>query len=287
MSAALQHELAGAAPHLAGDSNPVDLGADAPPATIGRAIRALAASGEADALVVTLVATRTNDLPAALAALTEAADEQPNLPMIAVVVGADAPLKLGRGNLPVHELPEDAVRSLGHTCRYARWRREPAGSKPALFGIDRHAAHRIVAAALAEGTGWQPVAVARALMACYGIPLLDTQLATNAEQAQTVARDLGFPVVMKTTRPGLVHKTEAGGVRLGLTGESAVRAAHRSIAGALDEAEPEVALQPMVQTGVELVVGVVHDALLGSLVMVAWEAYTPRCSAIDHSDRCH
>jgi acyl-CoA synthetase (NDP forming) len=105
-------------------------------------------------------------------------------------------------------------------------------------------------------------------MACYGIPLLDTQLATNAEQAQTVARDLGFPVVMTATRPGLVHKTEVGGVHLGLSDESAVRTAYWSIAGALDEAEPEVALQPMVQTGVELVVGVAHDALFGSLVMV-------------------
>ena len=267
LSAALQQELADAAPHLAGVSNPVDLGADAPPATIGRAIRALASSGEADALVVTLVATRTNDLPGALAALTEAADDQPHLPIVAVVVGADAPLKLGRGNLPVYELPEDAVRSLGHACRYARWRREPAGRKPALPGIDRTAAHRIVAAALAEGAGWQPIAVTRALMACYRIPLLDTQLATNVEQAEQVARDLGFPVVMKATRPGLVHKTEAGGVHLGLSDEAAVRAAYLSIAGSLDEAEPEVALQPMVQTGVELVVGVAHDALFGSLVM--------------------
>ena len=268
LSAALQQELADSAPHLAGVSNPVDLGADAPPATIGQTIRALASSGEADALVVTLVATRTNDLPGALAALTEAADDQPQLPIVAVVVGADSPLKLGRGNLPVYALPEDAVRSLGHACRYARWRREPAGSKPVLPGIDPNAAHRIVAAALAEGAGWQPIAVAHALMACYGMPLLDTQLAANAEQAQNVARDLGFPVVMKATRPGLVHKTEAGGVRLGLSDESAVREAYSSIAGSLDEAEPEVALQPMVQTGVELVVGVAHDPLFGSLVMV-------------------
>jgi acyl-CoA synthetase (NDP forming) len=65
-----------------------------------------------------------------------------------------------------------------------------------------------------------------------------------------------------------VHKTEAGGVRLGLSDEPAVHAAYSSIADSLDEAEPEVALQPMVQTGVELVVGVVHDALFGSLVMV-------------------
>ena len=105
-------------------------------------------------------------------------------------------------------------------------------------------------------------------MACYGIPLLDTRLATSVEQAEKVARELGFPIVMKATRPGLVHKTEAGGVHLGLSDESAVREAYLTIAGSLDEAEPEVALQPMVQTGVELVVGVAHDALFGSLVMV-------------------
>jgi acyl-CoA synthetase (NDP forming) len=268
LSAALQQELAGIAPHFAGVSNPVDLGADAPPAAIGKAIRALASSGEADALVVPLVATRTNDLPGALTALTEAADDQPHLPIVAVVVGADSPLKLGRGNLPVYQLPEDAVRSLKHACRYARWRREPAGSQPTLPGIDRHAAHRLVSAALTEGPGWQPVAVTHALMACYGVPLLDTRLARNGEQAESVARDLGFPVAMKATRPGLVHKTEAGGVHLRLSDASAIRTAYLDIADSLDEAQPEVALQPMVQTGVELVVGVVHDALFGSLVMV-------------------
>ena len=113
LSGALRQQFADFAPHLAGVANPVDLGADAPPATIGRAIRALGSSGEVDALVVTLVATRTNDLPGALAAMAEAADDQPHLPVIAVVVGGDSPLKLGRRNLPVYELPEDAVRSLG------------------------------------------------------------------------------------------------------------------------------------------------------------------------------
>jgi acyl-CoA synthetase (NDP forming)/GNAT superfamily N-acetyltransferase len=267
-SATLQQELADLAPHLAGVANPVDLGADAPSATIGRAIRALASSGEADALVVTLVATRTNDLPGALSALSEAADDQPHLPIAAVVVGDDSPVKLGKKNLPIYQLPEDAVRALGHACRYARWRREPTGSKPALSGVDRKAGQRVIAAALADGPGWQPVAVTHALMACYGIPLLETRLAASIESAQETARMLGFPVVMKATRPGLVHKSEVGGVHLGLSNDSAVREAYLTIARSLDEAEPQVGLQPMVQTGVELVVGVAHDALFGSLVMV-------------------
>jgi acyl-CoA synthetase (NDP forming)/GNAT superfamily N-acetyltransferase len=268
LSATLQQDFVGLAAHLAGFANPVDLGADAAPATIGRAIRTLGASGEADALVVTLVATRINDLPGALAALSEAADDQPDLPIVAVVVGGDPPRKLGRRSLPVYEVPEDAVRSLGHACRYARWRREPTGSKPVIPGIDREAAQRIVAAALANGTGWQPVAVTHSLMACYDIPLLETRLADSIERAEKMAGDLGFPIAMKATRPGLVHKGELGGVQLGLSDESAVRRAYLAIAGSLDEANPQVALQRMVPTGVELVVGVAHDPLFGSLVMV-------------------
>jgi acyl-CoA synthetase (NDP forming) len=268
LSTTLQQKFADLAPHLAGVTNPVDLGADAPAATISRAIRALSSSGEADALVVTLVATRTNDLPGALVALSEVADDQPHLPIVAVVVGGDSPRKLGKGNLPIYQLPEDAVRSLGHACRYARWRREPTGSKPVLAGTDRQAARGVIAAALADGAGWQPVAVTHALLACYAIPLLDTRLATGSETAEEMAQELGFPIVMKATRPGLVHKSELGAVRLGLSNESAVREAYLAIARALEESEPQVGLQRMVQTGVELVVGVAHDPLFGSLVMV-------------------
>jgi acyl-CoA synthetase (NDP forming) len=121
---------------------------------------------------------------------------------------------------------------------------------------------------LADGAGWQPVAVTHALLACYDIPLLETRLATSMESAAEMAGVLGFPVVMKATRPGLIHKSGLGAVRLGLSNESAVREAYQEIARSLDEAEPQVALQHMVQTGVELVVGVAHDSLFGSLIMV-------------------
>jgi acyl-CoA synthetase (NDP forming)/GNAT superfamily N-acetyltransferase len=192
LSAALRQEFADLAPHLADLSNPIDLGTDASPETISRAIRVLGSSGEADALVITLVATRTNDLAGALAALSDAADDLPHLPIVAVLVGASSPLPVGRRNVPVYELPEDAVRALGHACRYARWRRKPTGSRPNLPGIDRQAAQKIISAALLEGAGWQPVAVAHALMSCYGIPLEETRLATGVELVVGVAHDALF-----------------------------------------------------------------------------------------------
>jgi acyl-CoA synthetase (NDP forming) len=127
-----------------------------------------------------------------LAALSDAADDLPHLPIVAVLVGASSPLPVGRRNVPVYELPEDAVRALGHACRYARWRRKPTGSRPNLPGIDRQAAQKIISAALLEGAGWQPVAVAHALMSCYGIPLGETRLATGVELVVGVAHDALF-----------------------------------------------------------------------------------------------
>ena len=58
-----------------------------------------------------------------------------------------------------------------------------------------------------------PSAVIRALMSCYGVPLLETRLRRALSKPRRSARDLGFPVAMKATRPGLVHKSEAGGVQ--------------------------------------------------------------------------
>src|SRR5215213_10835906 len=91
---------------------------------------------------------------------------------------------------------------------------------------------------------WLPASGhSHALMACYEIPLLETRLADGIESAEEMAGDLGFPIVMKATRPGLVHKGELGGVQLGLSDESAVHRAYLAIAGSLDEAHPQVALQ--------------------------------------------
>ncbi|WP_327002087.1 GNAT family N-acetyltransferase [Dactylosporangium sp. NBC_01737] len=103
---------------------PVDLGTGASAEAMAGAVRAVAASGEADLLVVTYVATRTNDGAATLRALAAAVDEAPDLPVAVVAVGVTgAPATLGRRRVPVYRLPEPAVRALGRMVRYAAWRR--------------------------------------------------------------------------------------------------------------------------------------------------------------------
>jgi acyl-CoA synthetase (NDP forming) len=250
-------------------ANPIDLGAEATPAALAASIATLAGSGEVDAVVVSLVATRTNDVSGALSALAAAIDDAPGMAVAVVVVGvADPPVVLGTRRAPVFSLPEDAVRALGHAARYARWRRTPLGSRPELSGVDPHQARRIVAAALAEGGGWQGADVARGLLGCYGIPVVATERVSDADDAVRAAGRVGYPVVVKAASPDLVHKSDIGAVHLDLTDEEEVRSAYAAIATALDQDRPDVLVQRMAQPGVELVAGVVHDHLFGSLVMV-------------------
>ncbi|UWZ40543.1 GNAT family N-acetyltransferase [Dactylosporangium roseum] len=250
-------------------ANPVDLGAEATPEALAGAIRAVARSGEADLLLVTFVSTRTNDCGATLAAVGAAVDDCPQLPVAVVVVGAaDAPGSLGARRVPVFDLPEPAVLAMGRAARYAAWRREPVGDRPALRDVDHGTARGIVQRALAAGGGWQPADVARSLLACYGVPVVDTRTAADADEAVRLADAISYPVAVKAAAPEVVHKSDIGAVWLGLADGAAVRRAYRAIGMAVGAARPAVTVQPMADPGVELVAGVAHDPLFGSLVMV-------------------
>ncbi len=105
-----------------GDPVVLDAGA------LAGAVGVVAASGEADMLVVTFAVTRAADGAAVLPALAAAVDEVPDLPVAVVVVGAAGfPATLGRRRVPVYRLPEPAVHALGRAARYAAWLREPLG----------------------------------------------------------------------------------------------------------------------------------------------------------------
>ncbi|MER7274815.1 GNAT family N-acetyltransferase [Dactylosporangium sp. NPDC000244] len=249
--------------------NPVDLGAQAAAETMAESIGLVARSGDVDLLVVTFVSTRTNDTPATIAAVAAAADDCPRLPVAVVVAGApDVPATLGARKVPVFGLPEPAVLAMGRAARYAAWRHEPAGNRPALHDIDCAAARGIVLRALATGGGWQPADVARSLLACYRVPVVETRIAADADAAVRDAEAIAYPVALKAAEPELVHKSDIGAVRLELADEADVRQAYRAIGTAVGTARPAVTVQPMADPGVEMVTGIVHDPLFGSLLML-------------------
>ena len=101
----------------------------------------------------------------------------------------------------------------------------------------------------------------------YGIPVLETLTASGEDAVVAAAAKVGHPVVMKAADPDLVHKSDVGAVKLRLADEAAVSSAYREIAQALGVVDPPVLVQPMASGQVELVAGIVHDRLFGSLVM--------------------
>jgi acyl-CoA synthetase (NDP forming) len=105
-----------------------------------------------------------------------------------------------------------------------------------------------------------------ALLGDWGVPVVAAEVAADLEGALAAAGRVGWPVALKTAAPGIVHKSDVGGVRLGLDGPERLAAAYAELAGRLG---PRVVVAAMAEPGVELALGVVADPQFGPLVMVA------------------
>ncbi|MBI4261157.1 MAG: acetate--CoA ligase family protein [Actinobacteria bacterium] len=196
------------------------------------------------------------------------------MPLLSVFMsakGVPAELREGGVRIPSFAFPEDAARALARVAQYGEWLHRAEGAVPDLDEVRPDEAAGIVAAALSQGPRWlHPDEVAR-LLSCYGIPLAEWRLADTPEEAGAAAAELGGRVALKAVAPTLVHKTEAGAVRLSLEGPDAVRTAAEGMAARVREAGHEVQrflVQRMVPQGVEMLVGVVHDPSFGPVVAV-------------------
>jgi succinyl-CoA synthetase beta subunit len=126
-------------------------------------------------------------------------------------------------------------------------------------------ATNVSAAMPAPGGSALDEAESLALMKAWNIPVAPHAIADSEEAAANAARTIGYPLVLKTAMPGILHKSDVGGVRLGLSDESSVRAAYRDMATRLG---PRALLACMVPKGVELALGMVDDPQFGPLVTV-------------------
>jgi acyl-CoA synthetase (NDP forming)/L-amino acid N-acyltransferase YncA len=250
--------------------NPVDLGAAASPQTLERSMRIILDSGEVDALLVTFVETRAGSVDDTFPAIARAAAAA-TIPVLVNCLGApnaepEIPLENG-SRLPVFPFPEAAVRALGHAIRYAEWRARPEGVLPELDGLDLESGRAVARHFLAqEGAGgWLDAVQAEQLMRSAGITVVPALAAERREEALAAAEQLGYPVVLKTAASGIVHKTDVGGVRLGITDSSELATAYDEVTTATGDRR--VVVQAMAATGVELVAGLVRDPLFGPVLM--------------------
>jgi acetyl coenzyme A synthetase (ADP forming)-like protein len=256
--AALRKELAAEA----SVANPVDMLGGATAQSYATALPPILADPVVDAVIVLFVpavsATADEVAEAVERTAREAAADKPVLAVVMSSEGVPAALRGSRHVAPF-AYPESAAKALGHAAQRAEWLRRPQGTVPMLDGIDRDAAHAVVARALENDDDvWLDPAATRELLLAYGVPLVPERVAASADEAVAAARELGLPAVVKTAAPG-AHKTETGGIALDLADEEAVRAAVARIGA-------PVVVQPMIASGAELLAGIVQDPVFGPLV---------------------
>jgi acyl-CoA synthetase (NDP forming)/RimJ/RimL family protein N-acetyltransferase len=266
-----QQRLAELLPAGAAIAGPVDTTAGVGADAFQACLEIVAADDSVDALVAIGVPTAVADLGAAITAagvtkpMAIALLDHPDTVRLLPGTGSGQPGRL----VPAYAYPESAALALGHAIRYVRWRDGQRGRLPDLHGLDAAAARVLVSGFLSaqpEG-GWLREADAAQLLACYGIPMIVTRVVTSAADAVAAAAEFSGPVVLKGEVKDLVHKTDAGAVKLGLRTPDEVCEAYRQLLAKFGADLQRVLLQPMLTGGVETLVGVVQEPVFGPLVV--------------------
>jgi acetyl coenzyme A synthetase (ADP forming)-like protein len=256
-------------------SNPVDLVASATPDVYERALGIVLADEAVDAAIVICTPTFAAPPPKVAAMLRRRAANT-DKPLVGCFLAWPALQPLLRGepgqpgaDVPAFSSPEPAARALARAASYGTWRSRAPGAVPDLDDFDVDLARSIVDAALIRSPegGWLSPEDVEQLLASVGVPTIVSATVDNAEAAAHAASQLGFPVALKAVGPGLLHKTDAGGVQLGLRSEDEVTDAYRSMKHHIGEGMTGATIQQMAAPGVETIVGVVDHALFGPLVM--------------------
>ncbi len=267
-------------PSVWSHDNPIDIIGDAPPDRYAKALEIAAADPETDGLLVILTPQAMTDPTATARALVKYAHIE-GKPVLASWMGgedvSEGAAILREAGIPTFAYPDTACVLFNQLWRYDddlrslyETPRLPVAPERGEF---REGADRIIAAVAAEGRTLLTEYESKKVLAAYGIPITDTELAQTPDEAVAAAGAIGYPVVAKLLSRTITHKTDVGGVVLNLGNEEAVRGAFEQIRDAVArKVGPEhfegVTIQPMINwTGYELIVGSSPDAQFGPVLL--------------------
>lgn len=261
-------------------ANPVDLIGDAPGERYVRALQLLLADEQTDAVLLLHAPTAivpSEEIAAACAPLIREARRN----VLACWLGGDGVARargiFAEAGIPTYSTPEEAVQAFLQMVEYRRSQEmlmEVPATVTAQSSPDADKARVVIAGALAAGRSLLDETEAKAILAAYGVPVVETRVAASAEEAARIAPELGFPVALKLFSPDVSHKSDVGGVALDLQTADAVLRAAAGIATRLEKLRPGARLagftvQPMVRRpgAHELIVGAATDPIFGPVVL--------------------
>ncbi len=261
-------------------NNPMDILGDAAPERYAKALEIVAKDPNADGMLVILTPQSMTD-PTKTAEQLKPYASIEGKPVLASWMGgtevASGEEILNRAGIPTFSYPDTAARAFVYMWRYAYNLRglyeTPILAATEEAEADRAKADSIIQTVRKSGRTILTEFESKQLLATYGIPTVDTRIAIDVDRAVALAREIGFPVVLKLYSETITHKTDVGGVALNLRNEDAVRTAFNGIQAAVAEKAGAqhfqgVTVQPMVKLdGYEIIIGSSVDSQFGPVLL--------------------
>lgn len=262
-------------PPAASLRNPVDMLASATPEQYAGCLRLLLADRTVDSVLIIVpppLIHAAGGVAKAIIPIIHTAEKPVVLALMGERLIAEAVEHLRAARVPEYRFPERAADALATLVARARYLAEPAQKPAPLSDVRTDEARRWLAEADLPPGAQLPDGLLQRLLACYNIPTPPSCVADTVEAAVEAAEQLGMPVVLKVVAAGVTHKSDVGGVLLNLGSREAVAAGYEALRERLRAAAPEarfegVQMQPMAPPGQEVIVGAVHDAQFGALLM--------------------
>ncbi len=274
----VQAELKKHMPDFGSAKNPVDLTGMAGLEWYADCIRFSLAHPWTDGLVVLYCETAMTDPMEIAKGIKQAHDEAgaKQNPITVSFVGGERSEKamqwLIENGIPAYGAPDVAVNAMAALRDYARMKAMINETMACDFQVDRASALEVIRRARVDGRGALTEIEAKQVFTAYGLPTTATFLAKTEDEAVSLAKKIGFPVVMKIVSPEILHKSDAGGVKVNIKDEASVREAFKTIlanakAYNADANIHGIAIQEMAPWGTEIILGSVNDATFGPTMM--------------------
>ncbi len=274
----VQVELKKHMPDYGSAKNPVDLTGMAGNDWYYESVKFAYAHPWTDGLVVLYCETAITNPVEIARAVKKAIDDTgvKDRPVIVSMVGGtrcdQAMQWLVENGIPAYPAPDQAMNGMAALREYNNVHLMITDSDESCGPKSSKVARKIIAKARADGRGSLTEIEAKQVFAAYGLPVTETNLAKSEEQAVELAKSTGFPVVMKVVSPDIIHKSDAGGVKVNIKDEAGVRAAFKTILANCKAYKAEadirgVAVQEMAPLGTEVIVGSINDPTFGPTVM--------------------
>ena len=258
-------------------NNPIDILGDATAERYARALKIAAADDNSDGLLVILTPQAMTDATKIATQLQQTVKELNGKPLLASWMGgekvAEGETILNRAGIYTIPYPDTAAHLFNLMWNYS-YNLKGLYETPTLAKNDDGIGSRIQAAAILKRVRETQRTLlteyeSKQLLTAYGIPTVTTQIATSRERAVEIAREIGYPVVLKLHSETITHKTDVGGVHLNLNNEDAVINAYNSLQNTVEKKHfLGVTVQPMVKLdGYELIIGSSIDEQFGPVLL--------------------